>query len=197
VDRLDDFNRANGAIGAASDGKGAWSVLSGTATIAGNEAVLSNNGVAVLEAAVADGIFSVTLGSTIGSNPQIVYRGVDGSNFLIIVCTQGASGAMQFWSNVGGSFGAGATANSGSPFAEDDVISIELSTFNVVVKRNGVQVLSNNGHFQFETETKFGLRGDGVTTFKNVSFDDPNEEPAAESDNSLSDLSLGFGQLTI
>lgn len=168
----DSFTRADNAasLGTTETGAKAWTALNGTWGILSNQAYLASlttDGVAVIDAGVADCTVSMTVRTTAG-NQGIAFRGVDASNHWRAVFL-GTNLYLQ--KKV-------ATVNTdapGSPVAvtpaDGDVLSVVLSGANITVKVNGVTKYAITDA-QFQTATKHGLcqSGTGATSYKYDDF---------------------------
>lgn len=147
---FDRFARADSAssLGTAEVG-GAWTANAGTWGITGGAAYLvssTSNAVATLDAAKANkdiGV-SVTIAPTGNSQPGIIYRYTDASNYsYLIVGVNGVTWSAQLWNCVAGSF-TNQINTTISAMTRGAANSVRLSVVGnaVVVTVNGTQVIS-------------------------------------------------------
>jgi hypothetical protein len=146
----DSFNRANsGSLGSADTGQ-AWSLLAGTFGITSNQAS-GTNGVqshATIDAGISDctvAVDAVVFVPSIGET-GMCFRATDTNN-LWITNTTG------LFKRVAGSF----TSMGSFAYVAGDRISAVLSGSSIVMKKNGVTILSVTDSFN-STATKHGLR---------------------------------------
>lgn len=151
VNRTDDFNRANGAIGTPSDAGAAWQVLSGTWTIASNEATSASfSARAVLNSGSANVLVKVTQKGTGGIG--VVFRAVDANNYMY---AQVGTTQIRIRSVVAGVDTV--LKQIGFVPAINDVFETIVTSANLITVRvNGIQRISHTSS-QFSTATLHGL----------------------------------------
>lgn len=152
----DSFNRADGAIGTADTGE-VWSVLSGTWTIASNQAkegtTTSTQHLAVLDCGVSDGAVQVTIPSVAAgsANAGLSFRASDVSNHWRLISD---SSGTYIEKKVAGTF---TTMASYAPVATDgDVLRVVMLGSLVGAYRNGTPLGCVTDSFN-STATKHGL----------------------------------------
>jgi len=178
----DNFNRADGPLGTTPVGGKTWATT-GTAvmTVASNQAkVTSGTGIGAVLVPVdgTNGTFKATVKAVSGSPATMIaglaFRSQDNSNTLMVALRSTASVAeYTLASRVGGT--TTTMVATGVVPAANDVIQVDLSGDNIVVKINGTQVASTTST-QFNTLAKGGLYINGSDTI--TTWDDWSYTPA-------------------
>lgn len=172
----DDFNRADGAIGSTPVGALPWQThgSGAVATVDGNRGRLSATGaaVALVDAGVADGKFTITNLNASTSLPGIVFRSTlgDTSRWLIARGAGGDSGLWRIVKRVGSTTSIEVFLST-SPIASGDVFEITLVGSAIEIKLNGATWWSgtdadNAGNTMFG----FYVGGSGYTRYDDASF---------------------------
>lgn len=172
MDRSDDFNRANGALGTPSDGGSAWVDAGGTGSISSNEFLGINLFTwtpAYLETSTTQGKISATVKAL--GNSGIGFRYVDSNNFWLV---QIQSTGLGLYKRVAGTFTLYGSAYTGT-ISVNDVIEVEVTSGNVwTVKQNGTPRInpgtSDSAH---NTATKLEMANySGSARYDDMSFTD-------------------------
>lgn len=165
---FDTFTRADSAVslGTAESGQ-AWSALSGTWGISGNQARIAtlsgaNTDAAVVDAGVSDCLVTVTM-ATVGGTPRLVFRATDASN-CFFVDVQGASATKMYRRQAGAN---NEIASTTTLVPNGGILSVRLNGADIRAALNGVELFSVTSAFN-QTATKHGLGG----TATDARFDD-------------------------
>lgn len=165
----DNFTRADSTttMGSTPTGALAWTPLSGTWGISGNQAYNVSGGgneIVCIDSGKADCTISMTVGN--GNNLQggLVFRASDNNNLYFI------TNGYEIYRKQGGGF---TSVSAGFPvnlaWAAGDVVTVVLKGPQIIIRRNGVTVVTYTDTFN-QTATKHGLRSNGSTAFRAASF---------------------------
>lgn len=153
VNRSDNFNRADGAIGTPSDAGAAWQSLSGTWTIASNKATTSsNNARVVLTGSSANVRVTATFNGTGGG--AILLRAVDNNNHFQCYLSTTQVAIVKVVAGAGTPL-----VLLGNTFTSGDIMDASIDSAGLItIIKNGIVICSTTDN-SFPTETKHGLWG--------------------------------------
>ena len=178
---VDNFNRANGALGTRSDG-GSWTLVNGTAPVISSNALVAGaaGGDIIADLTYQNATYSMTVTTTVGTfNPimRILSDGSATTNYLG-VAIDNANGAFSatFYMHSGGTFTSGTESSgpvftSGTPATVAVVITGAPGAPVATLKVNGTTVATQTGGSALNTiagnagATKCGIMvpGSGAT----------------------------------
>lgn len=149
VNIVDNFNRADStsSLGSTSTGSKAWTQHAGTWGIASNKAYVSNGhaGVtclATVDSDVADGTISAVVSSTTGTaTGGLIFRADGSGNQFVVEIYVDSAYTPKIYKGVAGSYSVIATGSS-TTVASGSVLSVTLSGGSIVVKDDGVTIVS-------------------------------------------------------
>ena len=149
VNIVDTFTRADStsALGSTSTGSKAWTQHAGTWGIASNKAYVSNGHagmtcLATIDADVADCTVAATLTSASGApTGGIIFRADGSGNQYVVEIQLDTAYTPKIYKGVGGSYSVIATGSS-TTVASGSVLSVVLSGSSIIVKDDGVTIVS-------------------------------------------------------